>query len=111
MESYLQFNKSFIFDFTKEGFVTTISHNNITGIHKCKKVVLGDIEFNDNLRITTNKGFIIEILHKEYSPNDNEYIYRMLFEDKPHQNLPSEVGENYHDLIAFLNNVVKGSTS
>ena len=101
MQDFRNFNTSFIFDFPKEKFITTLHKNNITGIHKCKSTHFNSIEFDDNYRITTNKNFVIEILKK--SMDDNEYVYRLLLEDKVYNNPIFEIGENFRELLHFLN--------
>ena len=93
---------SFIFDFCKDNYLVTLDKTNITGIHPLKKlIVLNNINYSHNCRITTNKGFIIEIL---YSPTDSSFLYRLLYENQKIKYILESSGtkEEFNDFNIFL---------
>lgn len=100
MDHFKSFKKSFIFDFPNENFLTTLTKETITGIHVIKKVIVNNIEFDDNFRITTNKNFVIEILKRQL---DTEFVYKIIFEDKKIAKHPTGFSDDYDGLVQFLN--------
>ena len=102
LQSYcgLMQNKTFVLEFTKENFIISLNKDIINGIHKLKNVRLNDIDLNDNIRITTNKTFIIDILHK--SDDVTSFAYKLLFENTTTKQNYIEVGDNIEELLLFL---------
>jgi len=101
-----EIKNTFILDFEKQGFITILDKKTITGIHRFKTMVINGVELNDNLRLTTNKGFVIEILKKL---GDTEFMYRLILEDQFKTspvfggNSPIGYHPNYFELEEFLN--------
>ena len=99
--SYPELKQSYIFDFYADLAVVTLNKYNVTGIHslqmKCK---INNEEYDNNCRITTNKGYIIEVLK-----NQKNYIYRLIYEDVKIKNIIQQYGTlaQFNELMEFLN--------
>ena len=103
---YRELKHSYIFDFYKDHIVVSLSKHNITGIHALKKEIpINGIVYDNNCRITTNKGFIIEIL---FSTQSKSFLYRLVYENVKIKYVLDSKGtlEDYDELIMFLDYVI-----
>lgn len=103
---YPVLKQSYIFDFYRDHVVVSLNKHNITGIHPLKKEIpINGIIYDNNCRISTNKGFIIEIL---YAKRSSSFIYRLIYENVKIKYILDSKGtkEDYDDLTVFLDYIV-----
>lgn len=104
MPGFSEIKNTFILDFDKEDFLIVLNSETITGIHKYKNICINGIDLTDNIRLTTNKGFVIEVLKKL---GDIEFMYRVIFENEFHSKKFKEPPIGYHSNYAELENFLK----
>ena len=102
-----ELKKSLILDFYKDALVICLTINNISGIHLLGDCNVNDKIFNNNCRISTTNGYIVEILN-----NETEFTYRLVYENTKinNNNIISQNSdlEKFKEVSKFLNYVVKG---
>ena len=97
---------SYILDFEPpDEFVVILDRQIVTGAQKYKDIVLNGVTLNDNIRILTNKGFLIEILKKKES---DEFMFRLILVNVLRNNTspPIGFGDDFSDFITILNNII-----
>lgn len=95
--------ETYILDF--EDIVVILDKSIVIDVQKYKAVTINKVVFEDNLRVVTNKGFLIEILRPKES---NEFMYRLILVNVLHNiSKPlSGFGEDYSVFFKFLEKLI-----
>jgi hypothetical protein len=85
--------------------VVILDKSIVIDVQKYKTVTINKVVFEDNLRVVTNKGFLVEILRPKES---QEFMYRLVLVNVLREGVKplTGFGDNYSVFFKFLEKLI-----